>query len=328
AQESLDHLLEMSNISLDRFQEAVNTAKHHARVGLHFHPDRLSSEGRAVAETLLSTGQYKNQFETGISAGSLSYQPGGPRYQWEERLFGGAYSKPDVKPEDRPKYGALDLLQAADGPAPRFGSCYFLLSSQVNERCTFTYRDSHLDPPEKGTIEDFEDILAALFTESFEREFALGYPGLKPGHLVDKFLSLKTPEPSGISRNLDHYIETQVHGRVDLLQDAEQLVADQSFHGHHVGHLLESLARKYDLALRWRTPFRLPVEDCPGDFRGAVMPDFARRVAGDSGVVDARLIGIAAASIHERPDQWKDFGDPEQLLQLIKRLWHTTVKYG
>lgn len=58
------------------------------------------------------------------------------------------------------------------------------------------------------------------------------------------------------------------------------------------------------------------------------MPDFARRVAGDSGVVDARLIGFAAASIHERPDQWKDFGDPEQLLQLIKRLWHTTVKHS
>ncbi|MGQ7111171.1 DUF3626 domain-containing protein, partial [Escherichia sp. TWPC-MK] len=30
-----------------------------------------------------------------------------------------------------------------DGPAPRFGSCYFLLSPKVSSRSTYTYLDSH-----------------------------------------------------------------------------------------------------------------------------------------------------------------------------------------
>lgn len=39
-----------------------------------------------------------------------------------------------------------------DGPAPRFGSCYFLLSPKVSSRSTYTYLDSHQDPKEKGLM--------------------------------------------------------------------------------------------------------------------------------------------------------------------------------
>jgi hypothetical protein len=59
------------------------------------------------------------------------------------RLFGGAYHCDDATNAQRPKYGALDLMRHPDGPAPRFGSCYFLLKPAVAARCTFTYLDSH-----------------------------------------------------------------------------------------------------------------------------------------------------------------------------------------
>ena len=42
-------------------------------------------------------------------------------------------------------------------------------------------------------------------------------------------------------RNLDHYIEAQVHGDVVLKDDDEILVADPSFKGGHIGQILEEL---------------------------------------------------------------------------------------
>ncbi|NMM52744.1 DUF3626 domain-containing protein [Paenibacillus aquistagni] len=35
----------------------------------------------------------------------------------------------ELRCNDRPNYGALDLKLHLDGPAPRFGSCYFLLAT-------------------------------------------------------------------------------------------------------------------------------------------------------------------------------------------------------
>ena len=109
----------MSNIPLDRYEEAVSKLRSHARVALHFHPDRPLADNRNVAQALLEEGIYKSQFETRISNGSVSAYPGGARDRWEQRLFGGAYQAEGVANRERPKYGALDLMLHADGPSPR-----------------------------------------------------------------------------------------------------------------------------------------------------------------------------------------------------------------
>src|ERR1700746_3624176 len=93
-------------------------------IGLYFHPERLGRDGVSVAEGLLRTGIYTNQFVAGLSSGSPSAFPGGERDLWEDRLFGGAYHRADVTSSGRPKYGALDAMHYPDGPAPRFGSCF------------------------------------------------------------------------------------------------------------------------------------------------------------------------------------------------------------
>lgn len=114
----------MSNISLEMFHQAVNKLKKHARIALHFHPDRPDPQMKTVAQALLEQGFYKNQFETFISNGKLSPAPGGERDLWEQRLFGGACQQ-ESSASCRPKYGALQLMMHPDGPSPRFGSCYF-----------------------------------------------------------------------------------------------------------------------------------------------------------------------------------------------------------
>jgi len=56
----------------------------------------------------------------------------------------------------------LELLRHADGPSPRFGSCYFLLGRAVSQRCTFTWGGSQEDDALERTssIEAMEPVLA------------------------------------------------------------------------------------------------------------------------------------------------------------------------
>ena len=121
----LEATLAHAKVSRDIYDQAKLALSSYGQIAVHFHPERLSRLGVCVAEGLLQSGCYKNQFETGISNGSPSAFAGGERDLWERYLFGGAYHEPEVMPASRPKYGALQIIPHTDGPAPRFGSCYF-----------------------------------------------------------------------------------------------------------------------------------------------------------------------------------------------------------
>ena len=107
-----------------------------------------------------------------LSNGSVSAYPGGERDLWEKRIFGGAYQLEGVTNDQRPKYGALNLMLHPE--ARRVLDHVTFLSPKVSSRSTYTYLDSHQDPKEKGTYEEFDMILAALLEETFVRDFAIG----------------------------------------------------------------------------------------------------------------------------------------------------------
>lgn len=332
ARSSIHHILKMSNVSTDTFEKTFDAIKANARIALHFHPDRLVSSFNSVVQSLFIQGEYKSQFETLISAGSVSAFPGGERDLWERRLFGGAYHGEDAAMKDRPKYGALNLMLPSDGPAPRFGSCYFLLYPSVSHRSTFTYLDSHLELKEKGTFKEFDLILAALLEDSFSREFALGEAQIRPPRLFNHLLTnLSDPQKylyaQKIHRNLDHYIEAQIHGPVSLRNDVEILVADTSFRGTDMGEIMEQLCSKYSIQLHWRRGFHLTVQEVPSDFRGVKMPVLAKRIA-ETNDINARIIGSAMKDMYSQPEQWSDYGTMKEITQDIKLLWHVLVRYG
>ncbi|PQD95667.1 DUF3626 domain-containing protein [Pradoshia eiseniae] len=329
---TINHILEMSNISTDTFEKAVDAIKTNARISLHFHPDRLDSSLNSIAESLFMQGEYKSQFETLISSGSVSAVPGGERDLWEKRMFGGAYHIGGAAISERPKYGALNLMLPSDGPAPRFGSCYFLLYPAVSHRSSFTYLDSHLEIKEKGTYKEFDLILAALLEDSFSREFALGESDLQPPRLVNHLLTtLSKPQKflieEKVHRNLDQYIEAQIHGSLSLKDDVEILVADSSFKGTDIGEIMEQLCSKFSIKLYWRRGFNLKVQDVPSDFRGAKMPVLAHRIA-ERKYINARIIGSAMKEMYLHPDQWSDYGTMKEIVQDFKLLWHVLVRYG
>lgn len=331
-QDELANVLAMSNITTEVFEAAVRQIREYARVGLQFHPDRISSSGRTVAQALVQDGQYKNQFETHLSNGKLDPFAEGMRAGWEDNLFGGVFNANNAVLSERPKYGALDLMLFPDGPSPRFGSCYLLLNAAVSRRCTFTYMDSHRNPLERGTLDVFEPVIAALMTECFERGFALGSSAISPRQLTNHLLTELSKPFTDLSqklpgRNLNHYIEAQVHGDVSLSGDGEVLVGDPCFKGTPIEECFERICENYKIELFWHGGFRISVRDVPDDFRGPAMPSLAKRVSSDD-YVDARLIGQAAMDLKNNPSNWVDRGSYESVLQELKCLWHVLVQFG
>jgi Protein of unknown function (DUF3626) len=245
------------------------------RVHLQFHPDRTLG-GRPLLEALRRDGVYKSQFETGTSNGGLTATPGGERFRWESRIFGGAYD--NAPASARPKYGALDFRKhetPSRGAAPRFGSSYVRLRETVHARTTFCYPDSVFEPEDFGVAAKM--ALIELATQSLATL-------------------------SGSQDILDHYIEAHVHGEISLERDVEALVLDPCFRGTKV----EDAAHLLPCTIEWHPGFVLPVATLAAhpEYRGQAYVDAGIALA-KRGVLTAREIGEAAASEQHDPQVLK-----------------------
>ena len=119
------------------------------RITLNFHPDRVA-RGLPLLEALAQDGAYHSQFVTGTSNGGLTAHPGGDRWRWESRIFGGVYD--DAGAPERPVYGALNFRRQVVGAAPRFGSSHFRLTAPALARATFCYPDSAAEPADRKSV--------------------------------------------------------------------------------------------------------------------------------------------------------------------------------
>lgn len=306
----------MTGLALGDWADRLTTA---GRLTLNFHPDRLDRRGRTVAAGFLADGRYRSQWATGISAGSRSAMPGGERERWERALFGAAgadHEEPSV-------YGSLDLLGDPHGGSPRFGSSFVVLRDHVRARVTLCVGDSHVGPADVGTFDAPWGILAGLAEQALANR--LLHRGLGFDDLVEALtFPYRSDRPS---RDLDGYVEAQVHGGVALADDVAEVVLDPSFRGTDIERDLALAAVQYGFALTWHTGSELPVDEVPVDFRGPEMQPLAHRVARPDGMVDAHAIGL-----HARPLPFTEplpSGDPpDSALQQLKYLWHTLLHHG
>ncbi|MFC3188527.1 DUF3626 domain-containing protein [Shewanella intestini] len=322
----LKNVLLMSNVTIERLQQAKHNIAQHGRVALHFHPDHIDSRGLTVAQGLLKDGVYKTQFETHISNGQLAPELGGIRDHWENQFFGHAYAGI----QHRPKYGALDFGLNPYGPAPRFGSCYLLSHCALLKNCSFSYMDSHRLLPERGTLACFEVVLAALLTESFERQSALGVNVFDPDALIAYLCSFTDIAQrfthTGFA-NLDHYIEAQIHDDVSLEEDICALVVDPCYQNTPMDETLQALANQYDITLYYHQGYQMDAAHTPNNFRGACMPALAKQVA-RQGVMTPFNLGVATLRCTEELASWQQRDMQQQQLQQLKLLWHVLVKFG
>nr|WP_308432520.1 DUF3626 domain-containing protein [Streptomyces bellus] len=226
-----------------------------ARITLNFHPDRPTG-GVPILVALARDGAYHSQFVTGTSNGGLTARPGGDRWLWESRIFGGAYD--EAAAHERPVYGALNFRRQVVGAAPRFGSAHFRLRAGAVARATFCYPDSAAEPADFGVAAGMSLIALA---EADEQDA------------------------------LDDYIEAHVHGGVDLARDVEALVLDACYRGTPV----ETAARRLPCPVEWHPGYRLTVAGLRrhADYRGPEYVELGARIARD-GLIDPRAIGDAA----------------------------------
>jgi hypothetical protein len=241
----------------------------HLRVTLNFHPDRLA-RNQPILLQMAADDCYRSQFVTGTSNGGLTAYPGGDRWRWESRIFGGAYDQ--ASPANRPVYGALNFRRKPMGAAPRFGSAHFRLTAETLVRSTFCYPDSFLEPSDFG-------VASAM--------------------ALIELAKADSREP------LDDYIEAQVHGPVRLSADVEALVLDPSYRDTAV----EAAAGRLACPVEWHNGFRLAVAELRRhpDYRGQEYVDLGAQIAID-GYLDPRIIGEAACTGRYDPQALKRSG--------------------
>ncbi|MFG2308955.1 DUF3626 domain-containing protein [Streptomyces sp. NPDC048566] len=236
------------------------------RLTMNFHPDRVAG-GRPILRAMRETGIYRSQFVTGTSNGGLTAHPGGDRWRWESRIFGGAYDH--AAPGERPVYGALNHRRDAVGGAPRFGSAHLRLTPETLARATFCYPDSSTDPSAFGVAQRF-----SLFDPA---------------------------EADGLDA-VDGHIEAQIHGPVRFDRDVEALVLDPSYRGTAV----EAMARRLPCALEWHSGFRLTTDHLRRhpDYRGQEYVDLGARISA-GGRLDPRILGDASRTGRYDPQALK-----------------------
>lgn len=295
-------------------------------ITLNFHPDRVAGDGLTAAESLAASGIYRSQFETGVSAGSVTAQ-GGERLRWEAETFG---HRDQVDTAHRPRYGGLNLAGHPDGACPRFGSCVLVLRPDVLARSTFSVGDSSRGPTDVGTADQPIGLLAGLLETAMTTQHALRLPdGDAPG-IVRRLSAPGGPfPPLGNGRALDEYLEAHVHGPVHLDSDVSQLIVDPSYADTETGALLSRAAARHGIPLRRHPGYVLDADDVGPDFRGSEIPLLARRLEEEfGGPLTAEVIGRAAADLTGGPADRAGRPDLTALLQQLKQLWHTLVEYG
>ncbi len=297
-------------------------------VTVNFHPDRLSGNGRSIIDNLLTDGEYKNQYESSTTNGGRTAYPGGERDLWEKRLFQEFYHTEKRSVADRPKYGALNIMNYRDGASPRFGSCFFALKPEVLRRCTFAFGDSSSHPEAMGTLEHFRGVLNAMFTEIAQIGRFLNREQVTVAEAAH-FLTGLTPELTALGHDLDYYIETHVHGRLKLVSDVAAFYLDESFVATDVWRKALDLGARYGFAVLPIPERRIRIAAIDDAFRGPMMRLLAEKIderfGGSGGLMNARLIGLGSCDSIRNPAAWSGLGTEPELFQYFKQLWHTVA---
>lgn len=206
-------------------------------ITLQFHPD-WPHNGGLVIESMAADGRYRSQFATGVSNGGLTAFPGGDRWRWESRLFGGRYDHGPVG--DRPVYGAWNRRADPYGGAVRFGSSYVRLRPEAVSRATFCFPDSVLEPDEVADACLLPHLCRLADTSGFD--------------------------------DLDECVEAHVHGPVRFETDVEAIVLDPCF----IGTDVHAIAGRLGCPIEFHAGFRASADDFDPDYRGPHIIELAR----------------------------------------------------
>jgi hypothetical protein len=162
-----------------------------------------------VIDKLKGDDFYRNMFETGTSSGSLSEDF---RIQWEDTLFNRLYH--DAKPEERVKYGAVNITANKTGvtAAYGYGKSFFVLKPAIKKRTTFVYGDSSMQDVHIATFDHFSNILYYVPEDTL-----VGMVSIANGYPIRTIVQPPV------------YIEAHIHGPVRFDTDVESIVINTNY---------------------------------------------------------------------------------------------------
>lgn len=176
---------------------------------IHFHPDR-------VLKFLVDDDQYRNQFETNTSSGTLNATA---RRNWEKNLFGSSYSEDATG--IRPKYGVLMYnghdMNGCPAARSHYGDSYLVLQN-VEDRITYCYGDSGGHGMRSNATDalGYGCWLARILRAMPQQELQF-LSRMSDLHFVPRDGSQSS------SNRLSCYIEIQVHGSILFNRDVSMV---------------------------------------------------------------------------------------------------------
>ncbi|CDJ36236.1 uncharacterized protein EMH_0053010 [Eimeria mitis] len=160
---------------------------------------------------------YRTCFETNIK-GSVYLEA---RREFEAVLFNNLYEHPSVQPQDRPKYGVLNMVchPFSDSRVSSFGSAYLLLKDSLRTRRV-------------GTLDHMWHIVETLSNHEITRIHAVA-TGIRAKATV-------SPDSK--------YSEIQIHGMIDVRKDVAAIVVQRKdLESNRTGPLIQELSKRYIL---------------------------------------------------------------------------------
>ena len=201
----------------------------HAPIIIHFNPEK-------VLKFFISDTQYRNQFETGTSGGTLNRIA---RTDWENRIFNNIYNK--AKDSERVKYGVLNIVNDPNGvySCISYGDSYLVLNNEtIRLRTTFASGDtSHI--VELATCENYCHVLNTYSDEELK-----------------KIISISTRETfCDNSQHFEIYKEIQIHGPILFGRDISAMVLHHKYYSNPVvSEMATEFCNKNGFNLIWMDP--------------------------------------------------------------------------
>ncbi len=193
----------------------------------------VDRETSKLIDAFMVDRHYKNQFETGITSGSSSAYPGGSRDRWEETIFEKGYHGHTLIPAERPKYGAMNAANNANGPASQYGTCFFELKPRIKERTTFTPKNSSgCQAKHVGTADNFMHVLKDARNFKAIMDVALG-------------------KSEGETGRAWGYLEAQVHGPLEFDRDVAAVVVLKKYEGTEYETKIRQFAESNGIEVKW-----------------------------------------------------------------------------
>lgn len=213
----------------DDLKTTVNYIQEKAPVIIHLNLDR-------VIKFLCNDTEYRNQFETGTSGGSLSHEL---RLKWEKTLFNGIYDK--SKGYEKVKYGVLNITNNPEGTKScyTYGDSYLVLKSEIKKRTTFVHGDSSRQDLHIVTFSYPVPILNFL-------DNCNNFKSKKGNRELTDVIDVATGRKQ-FTESHKYYIEAQIHGPVHLNTDIDVLMVNKRHKGDdYMLELLEEFSYEHN----------------------------------------------------------------------------------